>query len=147
MSRAIYYLKCRFANAEAAEAALPLIRAFMAEGIEARAWWDAQRSLKGKDQRRTFWRRFQGQFPLVDAYLGERAGGAWDDALAPFLEFGAPDRTELSCEDKFIKYKAEVWREADWSPLEEFLKAHFGALGTAFIGDEPGFDLFTILNP
>ena len=71
----------------------------------------------------------------------------YSDALAPFLEFGAPDRTELSCEDKFIKYKAEVWREADWSPLEEFLKAHFGALGTAFIGDEPGFDLFTILNP
>ncbi len=147
MPTAIYYLKVRFETAEAAAAALPAIRAFVHEGVQAFGWWRANRAMESKGERRAFWLRFRGLFPDVHDYLADKAGGNCDEALLGLLEFGSPDRTELECDGRFLRYKAEVWHGADWTPMGEFLKRRFGALGFAWIGDEPGFDLFDILNP
>ncbi len=54
---------------------------------------------------------------------------------------------EIDQDGVFFKYKADVWHGADWTPLGEFVKRKFGALGFAWIGDEPGMDLFNILHP
>ncbi len=147
MPTAIYYLKARFIDAEAAAAALPAIQAFVEQGVRSRDWWRSNRTLESKGERRAFWARFQGLFPTVHDYLADKAGGDCSEALLGLLEFGSPDRTELECDGRFLKYKAEVWHGTDWTPMGEFVKRKFGALAYAWIGDEPGFDLFDILNP
>ena len=84
---------------------------------------------------------------MVADYLSDKAGGDCDQALLGLLEFGKEDTIEIDHDGVFFKYKAEVWHGADWTPLGEFVKRKFGALGFAWIGDEPGMDLFNILHP
>lgn len=148
MTTTTNYLKARFVCAEAAAAALPAFRAFIHEGIQARAWWQAHRQLEHRGQRQTFWLRFTEQFPIVRACLGAFAGGDCDQALLGFLEFGSEQANELYVEGACLFFKAPgLWNGADWEPMADYLKSHFGAAGVAWIGDDPGSGFFDMLNP
>ncbi len=147
MPTADYYMKMRFQTKEAAAHALPEFRAFLDEGVRAHAWWQSHRLLENKGQRAEFWKQFRSLFPDVTDCLADKVDGDCDQALLGFLEFGREGTVELECSSVFLKYKAEVWHSAEWDPLGEFVKRKFGALGFAWIGDEPCIDLFDILKP
>ncbi len=142
------YLKARFHSAEAATTALPALRAFVREGIDARDYWQAHRHLEQRGQRQVFWLRFAEQFPAIHAYLGALADGDCDQALLGFLEFGHEQTNELYVEGALLFFKAPgLWLGTDWELLSDYLKSHLQAAGVAWIGDDPGIDFFDLLQP
>lgn len=60
-----YYLKARFADSGRARRALPRVKAFLTEAMEAGAWWQDHR---GETQMQ-FWPAFIKQFPLTVEFL------------------------------------------------------------------------------
>jgi hypothetical protein len=148
MTTTINYLKARFASPITAEEALPRLRSFIREGIEAHTFWKNHRCMERQGQRSEFWSQFQAKFPEVFAYLGPMVGGNSDQALLGFLEFGSEQSNELYVEGQFLFLKASgLWHGADWVLLAAFLKSRFGAESVAWIGDEPGIDFFDMLQP
>ena len=142
------YLKARLASTIAAEQALSAFRSFLLQAIESNLWWRAHRDLEGRGQRTEFWQQFQTRFPDVFAYLGSMTGGDCDQALLGLLEFGSEQTNELYVEGPLLFFKAAgLWQCADWDLLAAFLKSRFGAEGVAWIGDDPGFDYFDLLQP
>lgn len=148
MTTTTNYLKARFASPAAAAEALPALRAFITEGMASHGWWRAHRPLEQQGRRDAFWQQFRTLFPSVFDYLGPMAGGHCDEALLGFLEFGSEQVNELYVEGEYLFFKAPgLWSGADWEPLADFLKTHFGAEGVAWIGDDPGIDFFDLLQP
>lgn len=121
MSKATNYFKARFSSAQAAVQALPSIRAFVREGIQARSWWQAHRHLERQGRRSDFWKQFPSRFPEACLYLGTLAGGNCDDALLGFLEFGAEEANEIEVDGEYLLFKAPgLWHSADWNLLAEY---------------------------
>lgn len=149
MGEATYYVKARFKDQAAAEAALPGIKRFLSEGIEAQDWWQRNRGMEHDGQRAAFWDQFKAKFPMVVKYLesfhagcggGEHClvGGDCNNDLAGFLDFGGceDDLDAVEVHGDELVYSATVWHFARWDPFVAFLESKFGATETGWVSDE-----------
>lgn len=134
MGEAIYCLKARFASHEAAEKALPEIKACIEEFGAAYAYWQLRRSKKPAE----FWPQFAEKFPTVVAYLNRKFGDC-NNSLVGWLDIAGSWTPEPEIYDDAgdtICYQAEVWHCTNWDPFAEFLKTHFGAVCVKWISDK-----------
>lgn len=132
MGMARYYMKVKFRNQKAAEAALPKIAEFVEEGKKAETYWQSHRGQAHKD---TFWAGFTEQFPTVTEMISDLVGGDHNNALAGAIDFGDEDDVPRMG-DGCVLYTAYVWHFADWDRLGNFMVEKFNAEGAPWLSDE-----------
>ncbi len=134
MGECNYYLKARFKNRKALDAAVPKFEAFLKEADEAGDFWQKHR---GDGNDKAFWDMFIPRFPLVTKYLGKLVGGDSHNGLAGELSFG--NEEGYLAKDKkspVLCYSEYTWHLASWNRLCDFLKSEFGAIKTNWISEE-----------
>ena len=157
MGEATYYCKIFFDTPQEAQAALPKIKKFITEGIEAEDFWHSRRDDNYDDNtRKIFWSDFEQKFPEVSNYLratiiqdGENEatplfGGDCNNRLAGLLDFGTPGDDEyVDIDGNAICYAAYVWHFAAWDPWLDFVQKRYGAQRYSWVSDEDAnyFDL------
>lgn len=140
MGEATFYCKIFFNTQQEAQAALPKIKKFITEGIEAEDFWQSRRNDNCDDNtRKIFWSDFEQKFPEISNYLRHASyfGGDCNNRLAGLLDFGTPDEAEyVDIDDNAIRYMAYVWHFADWEPWLDFVKKRYGAERFSWVNDE-----------
>lgn len=140
MGEATYYMKARFSSEEAAQAALPKLKAFIDEGLKAEEWWQDHRDWQREDALgpAKFFEEFQTRFPQVYLYLKDQCGHDFKDCnnrLAGLLNFG-DEETDPYQEDDQIRFSGVVWHCADWTAYENWLRDVLGAVNAGWVSDE-----------
>jgi hypothetical protein len=141
MSEATFYAKIKFATNQEAMNALPKIKAFLEEGIEAFEWWQ-----QNKTNEAIFWKGFETKFPNISDYLKTQTK-AWGEncnsALSGCLDFNF-EYIERPKSSREVRFSGLVWHFADWDPLCIYLKTKFNAVEALWISDEyvDPFDAF-----
>jgi hypothetical protein len=152
MGEATYYAKIYFESEEKAKEALPKVRKFFLEGVDADDFWQGHRDMKNKKE---FWKTFDDKFPEVSNYLRATTehdyetkksailfGGDHNNRLAGYLNFGEKSELEddkycpLEVDGSEIRYHATVWYFANWRPMLDFVKKRYGAIKTGYVSDE-----------
>lgn len=150
MGSAIYSMEVRFPSPETLNAALPGIKAFIREGVQAQDWWQKNRDHERDGFRGEFWNRFKTNFPQIYLYLrgSGHADGDCNNALAGVLNFGFasdvedyfdlyyPDDEEPDESTSVFAYEMEVWHFANWDYFGNHLKRQFGAVSFIWVSDE-----------
>lgn len=142
LGEAYYYLRARFKSGEDLRKKFEAIKNFLTkEGKRAEEYWHRNRFLEVQGKRDIFWRGFRKRFPLVYKYLQtvtKKADGDCNNDLAGILAFSDMNGQVVLFQDcdNFLCYRALVWHFANWNPLTEFLKQHFGAVDVEWISAE-----------
>jgi hypothetical protein len=156
MGEATYYCKIFFDSNQSAEQALPKIKAFLKQGVQAADFWHKYRDTTNHEK---FWQDVDREFPEIGNYLRTAEvtsfhdkkvrpafGGDHDNDLAGLLDFGdESDIDRMSVYGNIIRYSAYVWHFADWDPMLDFIKRRYGAERYTWLSDEyvDYFDLLT----
>jgi hypothetical protein len=155
MGECNYYLKARFASAEAVEQAAPRLADLLAEGEQARDYWQSSRP--DRTERHTnpnwqpanteqFWRHFRKAHPATYHYLADLAGAPdWDNSLAGQLSCMVDPREERSSypsatllqEDELLFLTLRrIWHCAEMGLLERYLRDELGALAVGSVSED-----------
>lgn len=156
----IYWLKAEFPNAKHLKKVFPEIKKLWQQGVACEEWYQKHRGCAGDNYKKPnrvaivkFWAEFQIKFPLVAEMLvgakdGGHVNGKWkknslvlshdpNNSLSSHVNFGSDDDLKnLYREVNELRFEAEVWRCADWTPLCQYLKKKFGAVKAGSVSEE-----------
>lgn len=161
MGSARYYLKAEFPGIDTFARAIPEIRAFLMESVDAYDWWQEHRDLEYDGKRDEFRTAFKAEFPSVYDYLqlAGHADGDCNNDLSGLLDFGGADDIAMYFDDLDIPppcitvsvgtntlivkpkpveflYDAEVWHGSNWDYFCTYLMKKFGATRANWISEE-----------
>jgi len=131
MGEAIYYAKWKYTNKMLAKTALTKISSFLQETQEAYDFWQENRGNTPDE----FWPKFKNKFPKCYNFLASfhLAGGDCNNALAGTMSVGHED---CYIDELEVRYSAEVWHFAEWSPFVQWLAIDTGAESYGYVSDE-----------
>lgn len=139
MAECAYYLKALFPSEEKAKRASEKLNVFFAEAREAHEFY--QHGFDSGEEKK-FWKTFKSRFPLVFDYVktlpdymdGERHISG---VLTGKLDFGQDE--DIRLEGNVICWiGSDVWHNATWSPLCNYIESKYGAIKVIYDNEENG---------
>ena len=142
MGEARYYMRVRFADADAAEEAAPRIEAFLRRMKAAEDFWQAHRSEAGFES--ALREHFADVFEILPVpgssqsqlYANDPSNyyaGQLDSPAGATVEEDFD--FEINPHDNYVEFAGTVWHFADWELLTQAMK-HFGARAAGWVSDE-----------